>query len=125
MPGRIPSVKFLQRIKNPAKRQLVKNLALAIWNTPDCEHFTDVFIKWIRLSHLEIVSDLVVRNPRHTSHSDSRPHITLRMKTPRQIAEKSGQTVHIYYNEQTKQYEAFRLYSERKDDSKKDEPKEE
>ncbi len=45
MPGRIPSVKFLQRIKNPAKRQLVKNLALAIWNTPDCEHFTDVFIK--------------------------------------------------------------------------------
>ena len=66
-----------------------------------------------------------VRNPRHTSHSDSRPHITLRMKTARQVAEQSGQTVHVYYNEQTKQYEAFRLYSERKDDSKKDEPKDE
>ncbi len=47
------------------------------------------------------------------------------MKTARQVAEKSGQTVHVYYNEQTKQYEAFRLYSERKDDSKNDEPKEE
>ena len=32
------------------------------------------------------------------------------MKTARQAAEKSGQTVHVYYNEQTKQYEAFRLY---------------
>ena len=47
------------------------------------------------------------------------------MKTARQVAEQSGQTVHVYYNEQTKQYEAFRLYGERKDDSKKDEPKEE
>ena len=46
------------------------------------------------------------------------------MKTTRQIAEKSGQTVHVYYNEQTKQYEAFRLYSERKDDPKNDEPTE-
>ncbi|MCJ1425253.1 hypothetical protein MMC29_003141 [Sticta canariensis] len=109
MPGRVPSVKFLQRVKNPAKRQLIQNLTLAVWNTPDCEHFKDVLIK----------------NPRHTSHSDGRPHITLRMKTARQVAEQSGQTVHVYYNEQTKQYEAFRLYSERKDDSKKDEPKDE
>lgn len=56
---------------------------------------------------------------------DNRPHITLRMKTARQIAEKSGQTVHVYYNEQTKQYQAYRLYSKREDDSNNDEPKEE
>lgn len=27
------------------------------------------------------------------------------MKTARQVAEKSGQTVHVYYNKQIKQYE--------------------
>lgn len=41
------------------------------------------------------------------------------------MAEESGQTVHIYYDEQSQEYEAFRLYSERKDDPKKDEPMEE
>lgn len=47
------------------------------------------------------------------------------MKTARQMAENSGQTVHIYYDEQSKEYEAFKLYSERKDNSKNDELKEE
>ena len=47
------------------------------------------------------------------------------MKTARQVAEQSGQTVHIYYDEQTNQYEAFKLFSERKDKSKEDEPMEE
>lgn len=46
------------------------------------------------------------------------------MKTARQVADKSGQTVHVYYDEQTKEYEAFRLYPERKDDWNNDEPKE-
>ncbi len=41
------------------------------------------------------------------------------------MAENSGQTVHIYYDEQTQEYEAFKLYSERKDNSKIDEPTEE
>ena len=125
MPGRVPSVKFLQRIRDPVRRQLIQRLTLAVWNTPDCEHFTDVLIKEIHPSRLDVVTDTSVRNPLHTSHSDSRPHITLRMKTARQIAEQSGQTVHVYYNEQTEQYEAFKLYSERKDASKEDEPNEE
>lgn len=47
------------------------------------------------------------------------------MKIAQQIAEQTGQTVHVYYNEQNNDYEAFQLFSERKDDSKQDEPKEE
>ncbi|KAL8684661.1 MAG: hypothetical protein Q9224_006204 [Gallowayella concinna] len=104
----LPSIKFLQRIKKKDYRNLVWRLAQDVWAMPDCEHFTDVLIK----------------NPFHTSHADNRPHITLRMSTPAQLASKSGQTIYIYYDEATQQYDAFRLYSERKDDAK-DEPAEE
>lgn len=117
MVGRIPSVKFWQRIINPTRRQLVQRLTLEVWNTPDCEHFTEVLIKFLSPPwRRRTLTDQKSRNPLHTSHSDSRPHITLQMKTPRQIADKSSQTVHIYYDEQTGEYEAFKLYSERKDE---------
>lgn len=46
------------------------------------------------------------------------------MKTPEQVARQSGQTVHIYYHEGSEQFEAFKLYSERKDNEAKDEPAE-
>lgn len=46
MPGRVPFIRFFQRIKNPAKRQLVWKLAQEVWNTPDCEHFTEILIKY-------------------------------------------------------------------------------
>ena len=60
-----------------------------------------------------------------TSHSDSRAHITLRMKTSEQVEKKSGQIIHIYYNKSTGDHEAFTLYSEREDKADKDEPTEE
>lgn len=47
------------------------------------------------------------------------------MKNVRQIAKKLDQTIYVYYNEQIKQYEVFRLYSKRKDNSNKDESKKE
>ncbi|GAB1733418.1 hypothetical protein NU195Hw_g8979t1 [Hortaea werneckii] len=105
MSARTASVKFLQRIRNPHKRQLTLRLTQAVWNTPDCEHFTDVQVK----------------NPLHTSHSDATPHVTVRMRTPEQIARGAGQTVHIYYDPTTEEFQAFKLYSERSD-NEKDEP---
>lgn len=45
MSARTASVKFLQRIRNQQKRQLTLRLTQAVWNTPDCEHFTDVQVK--------------------------------------------------------------------------------
>lgn len=46
------------------------------------------------------------------------------MKSPAQVASQSGQTVHIYYDKTTQEYDAFKLYSERKDNLGKDEPAE-
>lgn len=69
------------------------------------------------------MSNHFVRNPLHTSHSDLRPHITVRMRTDDQISRGSGQTVHIYYDAQSEAYEAFTLYSERNDKPSSDEPK--
>ncbi|SMQ55152.1 unnamed protein product [Zymoseptoria tritici ST99CH_1A5] len=105
MATRQVSIKFLQRIRNSSKRQLTLRLTQAVWNTPDCEHFTDVQIK----------------NPLHTSHTDLRPHITIRLRTPEQIARGAGQTAHIYYDAASGDYEAFKLFTERLD-SEKDEP---
>lgn len=45
MSGRVPIVTFLQRLKDPARRRLIQNLAMAVWSTPDCEHFENVFVK--------------------------------------------------------------------------------
>ena len=47
------------------------------------------------------------------------------MKTAWQVAEKSVWTVYVHYDEQIKQYEAFPQFGERKDDSKKDQIREE
>ncbi|KAL8641132.1 MAG: hypothetical protein Q9226_008670 [Calogaya cf. arnoldii] len=44
------------------------------------------------------------------------------MKTPEHVARRTDQTVHIYYENVTQDYEAFKLFSERKDDEEKDEP---
>ncbi|WPH01958.1 Hypothetical protein R9X50_00481200 [Acrodontium crateriforme] len=107
MAGRTPTIKFLQRIRDSKRRQLIQTLTREVWDTPDCCHFTDVLVK----------------NPLHTSHSDPRPHITVRMRTEDQIARGAGQTVHIFYNSQTEEYEAFALFSERQDKPVNDEPK--
>lgn len=45
MTGRIPTIKFLQRIRDARRRQLIQNLTREVWNTPDCAHFTDVIVK--------------------------------------------------------------------------------
>ena len=45
MSGRVSIVTFLQRLKDPAQRRLIQNLAMAVWSTPDCEHFENVFVK--------------------------------------------------------------------------------
>lgn len=45
MTGRIPTIKFLQRIRDARRRQLIQNLTREVWNTPDCAHFTDVLVK--------------------------------------------------------------------------------
>ncbi|EGP83300.1 uncharacterized protein MYCGRDRAFT_96571 [Zymoseptoria tritici IPO323] len=124
MATRQVSIKFLQRIRNSSKRQLTLRLTQAVWNTPDCEHFTDVQIKYApvcsQLSDSR-VTDFDRRNPLHTSHTDLRPHITIRLRTPEQIARGAGQTAHIYYDAASGDYEAFKLFTERLD-SEKDEP---
>lgn len=43
------------------------------------------------------------------------------MRTAEQILRGAGQTVHIYYDAVTEDYEAFQLFSERPDNAK-DEP---
>lgn len=53
------------------------------------------------------------RNPNHTSHVDPVKHATVRMATADQVARGVGQTVHIYYDEQTSAYTGYKLYSER------------
>jgi len=45
MTGRIPAIKFLQRIRDTRRRQLIQTLTREVWNTPDCAHFTDVLVK--------------------------------------------------------------------------------
>ena len=66
-----------------------------------------------------------LRNPRHSSPSDKRPHITVRMEIATHIANQSSQTVHIYYDKNTEEYEEFALHSERKENNIKDLIKEE
>lgn len=46
------------------------------------------------------------------------------MRTLDQLARNTGQTVHIYYDEQTQEYAGFKLFSERPDNPPKDDPPE-
>lgn len=47
--SRVPTIKFLQRIKNATKRNLVYQVTKEVWNTPDCSHFEYVTVKYVVL----------------------------------------------------------------------------
>ncbi|PGH28407.1 hypothetical protein GX50_08855 [[Emmonsia] crescens] len=60
--------------------------------------------------------DFIGQNTAHTSHNDSRPHITLHIKTADMTARKTTRAVHIYSkNDKEEEYESFRLFEERSD----------
>lgn len=47
MSGRVPNIRFLQRVRDSRLRALTLRLTKEVWNTPDCEHFTQVSIKYV------------------------------------------------------------------------------
>jgi hypothetical protein len=56
------------------------------------------------------------RNIQHTSHSDSRGHVTLHIKTEEMITRKTTLTAHIYSKEdKNEEYDGFRIFEERPD----------
>ncbi|GAM44034.1 hypothetical protein TCE0_060f19332 [Talaromyces pinophilus] len=89
-------VKFTQRIRNPALRNLTLSLIEEATQKPDLAHFTIATLK----------------NPSHTSHTDPRPHATVVLATEEQFQNNKGQTVHIYHDAQGR-YDGHILYQER------------
>jgi hypothetical protein len=60
---------------------------------------------------------------RNTSHSDSRDHITLHIKTEEMMARKTTLTVHIYSKEdKNEEYEELQIFEERPDKETDGEP---
>lgn len=56
------------------------------------------------------------RNTFHTSNSDPRKHLTLRVKTADMLEKNRSRIVHIYSkNDQEKEYDGFQIFEERTD----------
>ncbi|GLB05558.1 hypothetical protein AtubIFM57258_000847 [Aspergillus tubingensis] len=89
-------VKFTQRIRNPAVRNLTLSLIEEATKQPDLAHFTIATLK----------------NPSHTSHTDPRPHATVLFASDDQFKSNKAQTAHIYHDGEGR-YDGHRLYEER------------
>ncbi|KAI0867388.1 hypothetical protein GGS24DRAFT_495373 [Hypoxylon argillaceum] len=92
------AVQFTQRIRNPAVRNRTLNLIEIATMQSDLSHFTGA----------------VLKNPSHTSHTDLKPHATVRLATNEQAARQVSQTVHIYHDEDGN-YDGHQLFPERPD----------
>jgi hypothetical protein len=63
------------------------------------------------------------RNTQHTSHTDTRGHVTLYIKTEEMIGRKTTRTVHIYSkNDKNEEYDGFQIFEERPDKEPDSEP---
>ncbi|KAK4129913.1 hypothetical protein BT67DRAFT_446202 [Trichocladium antarcticum] len=89
-------IRMTQRIKKQGLRNNTLNLVESATWQPDLAHFTQAMLK----------------NPSHTSHSDSRPHATALLATETQAAQYKSQAVHIYYDENYN-YAGHTLFEER------------
>ena len=94
-------VKFTQRIRNPALRNLTLNLIEEASQKPDLSRFTIATLKQAQTI-----------NPSHTSHTDTRPHATVLFATEEQSKNNKAQTAHVYHDEQGR-YAGHILYQER------------
>ncbi|KAF2235378.1 hypothetical protein EV356DRAFT_500641 [Viridothelium virens] len=91
-------VQFTQRIRNQDVRDKTLKLIEQATQSPELAHFT----KAIR------------RSPSHTSHTDSRPHATVRFATDAQNAAGKAQTAHLYYDDNWN-HASHTLYPEREE----------
>ncbi|KAF2628839.1 hypothetical protein BU25DRAFT_409864 [Macroventuria anomochaeta] len=90
------AVKFTQRIRNSNLRHLTLNLIHEATKQPELAHFTVAKLK----------------NPTHTSHTDSKQHTTVLLATEEQAKTNKSHTVHIYHDE-IGNYTGHRIYPER------------
>ncbi|UPX16753.1 uncharacterized protein EKO05_0007139 [Ascochyta rabiei] len=90
------AVKFTQRIRDTVLRHKTLNLIHQATKQPDLAHFTVATLK----------------NPTHTSHTDSRQHATVLLATEEQVKSNKSQTVHIYHDDNGN-YAGHRIYVER------------
>ncbi|KAL5362278.1 hypothetical protein BJX96DRAFT_177012 [Aspergillus floccosus] len=89
-------VRFTQRIRNAALRNLTLNLIEEASKKPDLAPFTIATLK----------------NPSHTSHTDTKPHVTVLFSTDEQSKNNKAHPVHIYHDEQG-HYAGHTMYQER------------
>ncbi|KAI9701738.1 MAG: hypothetical protein M1820_006366 [Bogoriella megaspora] len=89
-------VKFTQRIRNNDLRNQTLKLVEQATQSPELAHFTQAILK----------------NPSHTSNTDSKPHATVRFATEEQNASGKAQTAHLYYDTNG-EYSGHTLYPER------------
>jgi len=115
MAGRVPVIKWLEKLRDPRRRAEILELTRAVLAKPECKQFTDVAVKWVlRQKHSSLVYWITqFRNSFHTSNADSRPHVTLRVRNDQQIAAGTGQTIHVYYDDRGDGSKAYSLFPER------------
>ncbi|PSN59104.1 hypothetical protein BS50DRAFT_605332 [Corynespora cassiicola Philippines] len=97
------AVKFTQRIRNSELRNRTLSLIEEATKRPDLAGFTQA----------------VLKNPAHTSHTDTREHVTARLSTAEQANKGVAQTVHIYFDKNG-QYDGHQLYQERSEKKEDD-----
>ena len=57
MAALLPTIRSLQRIRSPVRRELIQRLTLDVWKTEDCNHFTNILIKYTRPLQADALAD--------------------------------------------------------------------
>lgn len=109
MPIEESSIQCDMDLKQPGLKEYTIAAVAQALKKKDLAQFTTATLTSV-LSMLHCLSSLTrVRNTLHTSDSDPREHITVRLTTPAQAAKNKGQAIHVYCDE-NKVYEGHRLY---------------
>lgn len=119
MPINESDIKCNMNITQPGLKEKTMEAVVQALKKSDMAEFTSATLTFDQSSLTCYIPTLIsVSNTLHTSSSDPREHITVRLTTPAQSASKTGQAVHIY-RDQNDVYEGHLLWPERKNKKKK------